>query len=174
MMNYNQYVEEGFSAEYIKTLKQNQQYDHLIDYLLFYSKNNTSAMNELAHCFYYGIGVEKNWQKVFEYNQRAAKLEDINGISYLGYDYLYGVGVDINYTMEFGTKDETMVSAQIVGIFKLAGNVEKDQPEATTAINRIENQVFVDNDTYMDLIKEPVFDKVSIYSKNPENLGAFL
>lgn len=80
-------------------------------------------------------------------------------------------GLKIGDTMEFGTKDETIVSAQIVGIFKSAGNVEKDQPEATTAINRIENQVFVDNDTYMDLIKEPVFDKVSIYSKNPENLG---
>lgn len=79
--------------------------------------------------------------------------------------------LEIGDTMEFGTKDETTVSAQIVGIFRSAGNVEKDQPEATTAINRIENQVFVDNDTYMDLIKEPTFDKLSVYSKNPENLG---
>lgn len=80
-------------------------------------------------------------------------------------------GLEIGDTMEFGTKDGTTVSTQIVGIFKSAGNVEKDQPEATTAINRIENQIFVDSDTYMDLIKEPTFDKLSVYSKNPENLG---
>lgn len=80
-------------------------------------------------------------------------------------------GLEIGDTMEFGTKDGTTVSTQIVGIFKSAGNVEKDQPEATAAINRIENQIFVDNDTYMDLIKEPTFDKLSVYSKNPENLG---
>lgn len=80
--------------------------------------------------------------------------------------------LEIGDTMEFCTKDNTTVSAQIIGIFKSAQNAEKDQPEATTAVNRIENQVFVDNNTYMALTKAPVFDKVSIYVKNPENLEA--
>ena len=51
-----------------------------------------------------------------------------------------------------------------------AGNVEKDQPTETTAVNRIENQVFIDNSTYKELFKEAEFEKICIYSKRPEKL----
>ena len=46
-----------------------------------------------------------------------------------------------------------------------AGNVEKDQPTETTAVNRIENQVFIDNSTYKELFKEAEFEKLCVYSK---------
>lgn len=55
-------------------------------------------------------------------------------------------------------------------MFKSAGNVEKDQPAETTAVNRIENQIFIDNSAYKELLKEPAFEKICIYSKRPENL----
>ena len=51
-----------------------------------------------------------------------------------------------------------------------AGNVEKDQPTETTAVNRIENQVFIDNSTYKELFKEAEFEKLCVYSKRPEKL----
>ena len=73
-------------------------------------------------------------------------------------------------TIELSTENGTKVSVQIIGIFMSAGNVEKDQPTETTAVNRIENQVFIDNSTYKELLKEPAFEKICIYSKRPEKL----
>ena len=60
-------------------------------------------------------------------------------------------------TIELSTENGTKVSVQIIGIFKSAGNVEKDQPSETTAVNRIENQIFIDNSTYKELFKEGSF-----------------
>lgn len=79
-------------------------------------------------------------------------------------------GLKIGNSIELSTKDETMVSVEITGIFKSAGNAEKEQPAETTSVNRIENQIFIDNDTYKELLKGTGFDKLSIYSKRPESL----
>lgn len=79
-------------------------------------------------------------------------------------------GLKIGDSIELSTKEETKVSVHIIGIFKSAGNAEKDQPAETTAVNRIENQIFIDNDTYKELLKKPEFDKLCVYSKRPENL----
>lgn len=73
-------------------------------------------------------------------------------------------------TIELGTENGTKVSVQIIGIFMSAGNAEKDQPSKTTAVNRIENQVFIDNSTYKELFKEAEFEKLCVYSKRPEKL----
>ena len=70
-------------------------------------------------------------------------------------------------TIELSTEK---VSVQIIGIFMSAGNAEKDQPSETTAVNRIENQIFIDNSTYKELFKEAEFEKICIYSKRPEKL----
>ena len=79
-------------------------------------------------------------------------------------------GLKIGDTIELSTKSGTKVSVQIIGMFKSAGNVEKDQPAETTAVNRIENQIFIDNSAYKELLKEPAFEKICIYSKRPEKL----
>ena len=73
-------------------------------------------------------------------------------------------------TIELSTENGTKVSVQIIGIFMSAGNVEKDQPTETTAVNRIENQIFIDNSTYKELFKEAEFEKLCVYSKRPEKL----
>ena len=73
-------------------------------------------------------------------------------------------------TIELSTENGTKVSVQIIGIFMSAGNAEKDQPTETTAVNRIENQVFIDNSTYKELFKEAEFEKLCVYSKRPEKL----
>ena len=51
-----------------------------------------------------------------------------------------------------------------------AGNAEKDQPSKTTAVNRIENQVFIDNSTYKELFKEAEFEKLCVYSKKTRKI----
>ena len=79
-------------------------------------------------------------------------------------------GLKVGDTIELGTENGTKVSVQIIGIFMSAGNAEKDQPSKTTAVNRIENQVFIDNSTYKELFKEAEFEKLCVYSKRPEKL----
>ena len=51
-----------------------------------------------------------------------------------------------------------------------AGNVEKDQPTETTAVNRIENQVFIDNSTYKELFKEAEFEKLCVLFKKTRKI----
>ena len=79
-------------------------------------------------------------------------------------------GLKVGDMIALSTENGTKVSVQIIGIFKSAGNAEKDQPTETMAINRIENQVFIDNSTYKELFKEAKFEKLCIYSKRPEKL----
>lgn len=79
-------------------------------------------------------------------------------------------GLKVGDTIELSTENGTKVSVQIIGIFMSAGNVEKDQPSKTTAVNRIENQIFIDNSTYKELFKEAEFEKLCVYSKRPEKL----
>ena len=68
-------------------------------------------------------------------------------------------GLKVEDTIELSTENGTKVSVQIIGIFMSAGNAEKDQPSETTAVNRIENQIFIDNSTYKELFKEAEFEK---------------
>ena len=61
------------------------------------------------------------------------------------------------------------VSLEIVGIF-LSGN-ESRQPEGMDSVNRIENQIFIDNSSYSDLFGMDGYAKVAVYCKNPEQLS---
>ena len=72
-------------------------------------------------------------------------------------------------TIELSTENGTKVSVQIIGIFMSAGNAEKDQPSETTAVNRIENQIFIDNSTYKELFKEAEFKKSAFTQKDQKN-----
>ena len=61
------------------------------------------------------------------------------------------------------------VPLEIVGIF-LSGN-ESKQPEGMDSVNRIENQIFIDNISYSDLFETDGYAKVAVYCKNPEQLN---
>lgn len=83
-------------------------------------------------------------------------LADYNGLE---------LGDDI--TIE-NTEGKT-ISLKIIGLF-LSGS-ERKQTEQTDSINRIENQLFVDNESYSQLLGDSGYLKVSVYCKNPEQLS---
>lgn len=83
-------------------------------------------------------------------------LADYNGLE---------LGDDI--TIE-NTEGKT-ISLKIIGLF-LSGS-ERKQTEQTDSINRIENQLFVDNESYSQLLGDRGYLKVSVYCKNPEQLS---
>ncbi|MDD3417421.1 MAG: FtsX-like permease family protein [Lachnospiraceae bacterium] len=77
-------------------------------------------------------------------------------------------GLTLNDEINFESKEGKNVSAKIIGIY-LTGS-ERKQIENTNSVNRIENQIFMDNNTFSELFGNSGFYKVAVYSNNPENL----
>lgn len=65
-------------------------------------------------------------------------------------------------------KDGTSVILEIIGLYR-AGN-ELKQDDDTHSVHRIENQIFIDNTSYIKLFGENDFQKVAVYTDNPEFL----
>lgn len=78
-------------------------------------------------------------------------------------------GLRLGGEMTFETSAGKTVSAKIIGLF-LSGN-ERKQTESIAAVNRIENQIFIDNITYGKLYENDGFFKVAVYTRSPEQLG---
>ncbi|RIB02253.1 hypothetical protein C2G38_2009587, partial [Gigaspora rosea] len=62
---------------------------------------NSDAMVNVSNCYYYGAGVERNYQKSFEYCKRSADLGNAYGMCGVGHNYEHGRGVDQDYTKAF-------------------------------------------------------------------------
>ena len=56
-------------------------------------------------------------------------------------------GLQIGDKLELSGGNGDTVSVTITGLFRSAGRIEDKQPAAATAVNRIENQIFIDNET---------------------------
>lgn len=79
-------------------------------------------------------------------------------------------GLKIGDSIEFSNNDGDTVSAEIIGLFSSVGNTEKIQTDSTSSVNRIENQIFMDIETYSRLIKENQFYEIVVYTKNPQQM----
>lgn len=81
-------------------------------------------------------------------------------------------GLQIGDKLELSGENGDTVSVTITGLFRSAGRIEDKQPAAATAVNRIENQIFIDNGTCKELLKDSSFYQLSIYTENPENINS--
>lgn len=81
-------------------------------------------------------------------------------------------GLQIGDKLELSGENGDTVSVTITGLFRSAGRIEDKQPAAATAVNRIENQIFIDNETCKELLKDSSFYQLSIYTENPENINS--
>lgn len=77
-------------------------------------------------------------------------------------------GLSVGDTIELETEDGINVSAEIVGLFFSGG--ERKQSETTLAVNRIENNIFMDNNTFSQMFEQYGYYKIAVYAKNPEEL----
>ena len=71
--------------------------------------------------------------------------------------------------IELENANGKQVSLKIAGIF-LSGN-ESKQPDGMESVNRIENQIFIDNVSYSELFELDGYTKVAVYCKIPEQLS---
>ena len=78
-------------------------------------------------------------------------------------------GLELGDDIKIENAEGKIISLIIVGLF-LAGS-ERKQTEKMNSADRIENQIFVDNESYSQFLGNTGYYKVSVYCKNPEQLS---
>lgn len=81
-------------------------------------------------------------------------------------------GLEIGDEMKVGTEAGSVTSVKIIGIF-VAGS-ERNQMDTLPAVNRIENQIFIDNESYMGLFGNVGYHKIAVYTRNPDQIDVLV
>lgn len=81
-------------------------------------------------------------------------------------------GLKIGDTLELDAGSGRTVSVPVIGFFRSSGNTEEKQPAQTTAVNRMENQIFIDQRTCSELFGDTEFYKLVVYTDHPEKISA--
>ena len=74
--------------------------------------------------------------------------------------------------MEVGTETGSVINVKIIGVF-VAGS-ERNQMDTLPAVNRIENQIFIDNESYTGLSDNAGYRKIAVYTKNPDQIDVLV
>ena len=81
-------------------------------------------------------------------------------------------GLEIGDEMEVGTEKGSVINVKIIGVF-VAGS-ERNQMDTLPAVNRIENQIFIDNESYTGLSDNAGYRKIAVYTKNPDQIDVLV
>lgn len=81
-------------------------------------------------------------------------------------------GLEIGDEMEVGTETGSVINVKIIGVF-VAGS-ERNQMDTLPAVNRIENQIFIDNESYMGLFDNAGYCKIAVYTKKPDQVDVLV
>ena len=81
-------------------------------------------------------------------------------------------GLEIGDEMEVGTETGSVINVKIIGVF-VAGS-ERNQMDTLPAVNRIENQIFIDNESYAELFDNAGYRKIAVYIKNPDQIDGLV
>lgn len=109
---------------------------------------NDSAFFEQRYRIIAGNYIDPDTQNGVVVNSLFAELNELN----------------IGDTIEFKTEDGITASAEIVGLFFSGG--ERKQSDTTLAVNRMENNIFMDNNTFSQLFEKYGYYEVAVYLKN--------
>ena len=81
-------------------------------------------------------------------------------------------GLEIGDEMEVGTETGSVINVKIIGVF-VAGS-ERNQMDTLPAVNRIENQIFIDNESYAGLFDNAGYRKIAVYTKKPDQIDVLV
>ena len=79
-------------------------------------------------------------------------------------------GLEIGDTFSLETEDGKRTTVKVLGEY-LAGS-ETRQQDTTLSVQRIENQIYLDNTAYLELFPDGGFYQFSVYTDKPEELSA--
>ena len=81
-------------------------------------------------------------------------------------------GLEIGDEIEVGMETGSAINVKIIGVF-VAGS-ERNQMDTLPAVNRIENQIFIDNESYAGLFDNAGYRKIAVYIKNPDQIDGLV
>ena len=81
-------------------------------------------------------------------------------------------GLEIGDELEVGTETGSVTNVKIIGVF-VAGS-ERNQMDTLPAVNRIENQIFIDNESYTGLFDNAGYRKIAVYTKKPDQIDVLV
>lgn len=81
-------------------------------------------------------------------------------------------GLEIGDEMEVGTETGSVINVKIIGVF-VAGS-ERNQMDTLPAVNRIENHIFIDNESYTGLSDNAGYRKIAVYTKKPDQIDVLV
>lgn len=79
-------------------------------------------------------------------------------------------GLEIGDELKVGTETGSVINVRIIGVF--AAGSERKQMDTLASVNRVENQIFIGNESYMELFGKAEYHKIAVYIKNPEQMDA--
>ena len=115
-----------------------------------------SAFSDLRYRLMKGNMITEDSQKGAVINY---VLGDANGLE---------IGDEIKVKIETGG----VISVKIIGVF-IAGS-ERSQMDTLPAVNRIENQIFIDNQSRMGVFDNVGYHKIAVYAKNPDQMDVLV
>lgn len=77
-------------------------------------------------------------------------------------------GLEIGDELKVGTETGSVINVRIIGVF--AAGSERKQMDTLASVNRVENQIFIGNESYMELFGKAEYHKIAVYIKNPEQM----
>src|ERR1044072_2966936 len=90
---------------------------------------NKKEMNELATCYYYGVGTEKDLGKAFYWFKKAAKNSDMKAMNNLAACYRYGNGTEKDLKESFYWLKEAVKNGSVKSMNDLAMRSEEHTSE---------------------------------------------
>ena len=81
-------------------------------------------------------------------------------------------GLEIGDEIKVGTETGSVINVKIIGVF-VAGS-ERNQMDTLPAVNRIENQIFIDNESYKGLFDNAGYRKIAVYTKKPDQIDVLV
>ncbi len=76
--------------------------------------------------------------------------------------------LEIGDVIKVGTETGSIIDVKIIGVFG-AGS-ERNQMDTLPAVNRIENQIFIDNESYAELFDNVGYRKMAVYTRKPDQV----
>ena len=80
--------------------------------------------------------------------------------------------LEIGDVIKVGTETGSIIDVKIIGVFG-AGS-ERNQMDTLPAVNRIENQIFIDNESYRELFDNVGYRKIAVYTKDPDRIDVLV
>ncbi len=81
-------------------------------------------------------------------------------------------GLEIGDEIKVGAETGNVIGVKIIGVF--AAGSERNQMDTLPAVNRIENQIFIDNESLEGLFDNVGYRKVAVYTKNPHRIDVLV